>query len=239
MLAHFVSVSQLLLDGLCSAPNTHSGTRHHCILLSHLATAQQPVTPLSTMRLLLFYQGPVRCESSTVSSGTGALLELGQTALTAHWVATSLGPKTAPCLQCRRPGFNPWVGRSPGKGNGNPLQYSCLGNPMDRRTWQATVHRVAKSQHSWVTNTSTFQDSPARALSPQSFTDQLLQPLILILPARKWLETVEQVPIIHTPLSSFIPNHSRKHTKSVFLPLPHNPKPFYIRSIYVCILTVQ
>jgi len=33
-----------------------------------------------------------------------------------------------------------------GEGNGNPLQYSCLENPMDRGTWQATVHRVAKSQ---------------------------------------------------------------------------------------------
>ena len=31
-------------------------------------------------------------------------------------------------------------GRSPGKGNGNPFQYSCLGNPMDRGDWQATVH---------------------------------------------------------------------------------------------------
>ena len=33
-----------------------------------------------------------------------------------------------------------------GEGNGNPLQYSCVENPMDRGTWQATVHRVAKSQ---------------------------------------------------------------------------------------------
>ena len=37
-------------------------------------------------------------------------------------------------------------GRSPGGGHGNPLQYSCLENPMDRGAWQATVHRVAKSQ---------------------------------------------------------------------------------------------
>ena len=36
--------------------------------------------------------------------------------------------------------------RSPGGGHGNPLQYSCLENPMDRGAWQATVHRVAKSQ---------------------------------------------------------------------------------------------
>ena len=36
--------------------------------------------------------------------------------------------------------------RSPARGNGNPLQYSCLKNPMDRRAWQATEHGVAKSQ---------------------------------------------------------------------------------------------
>ena len=39
----------------------------------------------------------------------------------------------------------PQSGRSPGEGNGNPLQYSCMGNPTDRGTWQATVHGVAKS----------------------------------------------------------------------------------------------
>ena len=37
-------------------------------------------------------------------------------------------------------------GRSPGEGNGNPLQYSCQENPMDRGAWGATVHRVAKSR---------------------------------------------------------------------------------------------
>ena len=38
------------------------------------------------------------------------------------------------------------LGRSPGEGNGNPLQYSCLGNPMDRGAWWARVHGVAKSR---------------------------------------------------------------------------------------------
>ena len=38
------------------------------------------------------------------------------------------------------------LGRSPGAGNGNPLQFSCLDNSMDRGTWQAIVHGVAKSQ---------------------------------------------------------------------------------------------
>ena len=40
----------------------------------------------------------------------------------------------------------PGLGRSPGEGNGNPFQYSCLENPMDRGAWWATVHRVAKSR---------------------------------------------------------------------------------------------
>ena len=43
-------------------------------------------------------------------------------------------------------GSIPGSGRSPGGGNGNPLQYSCLKNPNDRGAWQATVHRAAKSQ---------------------------------------------------------------------------------------------
>ena len=40
----------------------------------------------------------------------------------------------------------PVLGRSLGGGHGNPLQYSCLENPMDRRAWWASVHRVAKSR---------------------------------------------------------------------------------------------
>ena len=43
-------------------------------------------------------------------------------------------------------GSSPGLGRSPGEGNGNPLQYSCLENPMDGGAWRTTVHRVTKSQ---------------------------------------------------------------------------------------------
>ena len=43
-------------------------------------------------------------------------------------------------------GLIPGLGRSPGGGHGNPLQYSCLENPMDRGVWWATVYRVTKSQ---------------------------------------------------------------------------------------------
>ena len=41
-------------------------------------------------------------------------------------------------------GSIPGSGRFPGEGKGNPLQYACLGNPMDRGAWQATVHGVSK-----------------------------------------------------------------------------------------------
>ena len=44
------------------------------------------------------------------------------------------------------PGSIPGLGRSSGKENGNPLQYSCLENPMDRGVWWATVHGVTKTQ---------------------------------------------------------------------------------------------
>ena len=49
------------------------------------------------------------------------------------------------------PGSVPGLGRSPGEGNGNPLQYSCLENPMDRGAWQAIVHRVARVRQELAT----------------------------------------------------------------------------------------
>ena len=48
-------------------------------------------------------------------------------------------------------GLIPGSGRSPGEGNGNPLQYSCLGNPMDRGAWWATAHGVARVGHDLTT----------------------------------------------------------------------------------------
>ena len=56
--------------------------------------------------------------------------------------------KNLPAMQetCKRPGFDPWVGKIPQHGNGYPLHYSCLKNSMDRGAWQATVHGIPKSQ---------------------------------------------------------------------------------------------
>ena len=53
---------------------------------------------------------------------------------------------TCQCRRHKRCGFDPWVVKTPGEGNGNPLQYSRPGNPMNGRTWWATVHGVTKSR---------------------------------------------------------------------------------------------
>ena len=48
--------------------------------------------------------------------------------------------------KAENPGSIPGLGKFLGEGNGNPLQYSCLENPMDREAWWATVHGIGKSQ---------------------------------------------------------------------------------------------
>ena len=55
-----------------------------------------------------------------------------------------LGDKESPAVQ-ETQGPIPGAGRSPGAGNGSPLPYSCLGNPMDRGAWRTTVLGVAKA----------------------------------------------------------------------------------------------
>ena len=55
-------------------------------------------------------------------------------------------------------GSIPGSGRSPGEGNGNPLQYSCLENPVDGGAWWATVHGVAKSR-TWLSDFTSLIDS--------------------------------------------------------------------------------
>ena len=55
------------------------------------------------------------------------------------------GRQACQCRRHKRGKFDPGSGRSPAGGRGNPLQYSCLENPMDRKAWEPTVPRVAKS----------------------------------------------------------------------------------------------
>ena len=64
-------------------------------------------------------------------------------------------------------GSTPGSGRSPGEGHGTPFQYSCLGNPMDRGAWRATVHAVAESRTHLSTRACTHhRDGPSPALVP-------------------------------------------------------------------------
>ena len=63
----------------------------------------------------------------------------------AYQVVTVVKNAHANSGDLRDMGSVPGLGRCPGGGHGNPLQYSCLENPMDKGGWQATVHGVAKS----------------------------------------------------------------------------------------------
>ena len=62
-----------------------------------------------------------------------------------NWISLVAQMVKAFACNAGDPGLIPGSGRSPGEGNGNPLQYSCLENPMDGGAWWAAVHEVAKS----------------------------------------------------------------------------------------------
>ena len=66
------------------------------------------------------------------------------------WGYSSVGKESA--CNTGDPSLIPGTGRSPGEGTGNPLQYSCLENPMDRGAWEATIHGVARVRHDWATS---------------------------------------------------------------------------------------
>ena len=60
-------------------------------------------------------------------------------------------PMVKICLECRRTRFSPWVRKIPWRRKWQPLQYSCLENPMDRGAWRAIVHRIPRVRHDWAT----------------------------------------------------------------------------------------
>ena len=66
-------------------------------------------------------------------------------------------------------GSSPWSGRSPEEGNGNPLQYSCLGNPMDREAWRVTIHGCHKESDTTERLTQATKPLPCSTESPEVF----------------------------------------------------------------------
>ena len=103
------------------------------------------------------------CDIQSITSG---IIELLRTWTRLVWKEMLPMCKLLPAnvQGTREAGSVPGLGRSPGEGNGNPLQYSCLENPMDRGAWWATVHAVIKGQralsdwactHTYVRNSHT------------------------------------------------------------------------------------
>ena len=93
------------------------------------------------------------------------------------------------CRRCKRWGFDPWVGKSPGGGNGTSLQYSCLGNLMERGTWQATVHAVSKSGtwlSIWAPSTLFFEGRDSYSFVWNKFLCLLILLNILCLYEFRW-----------------------------------------------------
>ena len=78
----------------------------------------------------------------------GGLQSMGSQRVRHSWVAKAhqkLMESTCQSRRLKRWGFDPWVGKTPGVGNSNPLLYSCLENSMGRGAWQAVIHGTAKS----------------------------------------------------------------------------------------------
>ena len=82
--------------------------------------------------------------SHIIFKKTSERIKIGNCVCILHFPGVSDGKESA--CNIGNPGSIPGSGRSPGEGNGNPLQCSCLENSMDRGAWQATVHGVTKSQ---------------------------------------------------------------------------------------------
>ena len=91
------------------------------------------------------------CLSFTISQSLRKLMSIESVIPSNHLIFCHLllpGGSDGKASACNvgDPGSVPGLGRFPGEGNGNPLQYSCLENSMDGEAWWATVHGVAKSQ---------------------------------------------------------------------------------------------
>ena len=121
-----------------------------CLWSAHHSTQTQ------LLRVILFFisqETPGKIVTySGLSFSIGKLTPFGASQVT---LVVKNPPANAGDL--REAGWIPGLGRSPGEGNGNSLQYSGLENPMDRGSWWATVHGVARARYHWATDHSTVR----------------------------------------------------------------------------------
>ena len=105
--------------------------------------------------------------------------------------------------RCRSHRFKLWVRKIPGGGNGNPLQYSCLGNPVDRGAWWAIVHGVAK-RHDWTQSAYLFN----YFLGINFYTGKVESKNITPPPQKKEYSQLQfRQMITNCPLNSFLYSH--------------------------------
>ena len=100
--------------------------------------------PCRAKHLRAVCDGEIVCVCACCRSGTVNGTFLFGVTKWASWVVLVVKNPPANAGDLRDMGLIPGLGRSPGEGNGSLLQYSCLGNPMDRGAWQAGLHRVTK-----------------------------------------------------------------------------------------------
>ena len=90
--------------------------------------------------------------------------------------------KNLPASECRRHVFDSCPGRSPGEGNGNPVQYSCLQSSMDRGAWWTAIHGVAKCRiqsSDWTTTMCTKLHFPRHLITLRNIVASIFFPFYL------------------------------------------------------------
>ena len=121
------------------------------LLFNMLSRLVIPFLPISKHLLISWLQSPssVILEPPKIKSATVSIVSSS----ICHEVLGFPGSSDGKASVCNAgdPGFIPRLGRYPGEGNGNPLQYSCLENSTDGGAWWATVHGVAKSR-TWLSD---------------------------------------------------------------------------------------
>ena len=136
--------------------------------------------------------------------------------------------------------------RRSGEGNGNPVQHSCLENPMDRGAWQATVYGIARLRHDWATNTHTKGGAEGRVefglqQGPNSICTADLSLLWILM----W-----KGPANITPQRLYLGSFNRVHGSTVsprappgnthqWLARPSAPLLFHLRTIGIARLSSQ
>ena len=144
----------------CARCLTSRGTHSHSVPHRWNLQCQRPTRdqrssgqktnwlPAWRSHLALFYVSWPSCQSYLAA----CFFPTFRASISLHPITHTFYPNPT-CTACSAgdPGLIPGSGRSPAEGNGNPLQYSCLENSMDKGAWQATVHGVTKSR-SWLSN---------------------------------------------------------------------------------------